>query len=146
MIKDSIEPGNAEIDGDSTVDVFLKDKAGNEYFIDITTVKNNLKGFESLKLKMLRWIALRASTDKTVNANSYIAIPYNPYYPEPYARWNSTIIDPKDDIKVQEDYWNFIGNNPNTYKELLEIFEEVGKELRDKIDEMFKDSPDEDII
>ena len=144
MIKDSIKPGKAEVDGDSTVDVFLKDKNGNEYYIDITTVKNNLKGFESLKLKMLRWIALRASIDKTVNANSFIAIPYNPYYPEPYARWNSTIIDPNEDIKVQEDYWNFIGKNPNTYKELLEIFEEVGKELREKIDEIFNNSSDDD--
>ena len=139
LIKDSIQQGEQEKDGDSTVDVFIRTKEGKEFFIDITTVKNNLKSFEALKLKMLRWIALRASIDKEVNANSYIAIPYNPYYPNDYLdnRWNSTILDRKNDILVQEDYWNFVGNNPNTYNELIDIFKEVGKEMQDEIEKLF---------
>lgn len=140
MIKETIQPGEEVKDGDSTVDVFIVDKDGNEFYVDITTVKNNLKSFEVLKLKMLRWIALRASIDKNVNANSYIAIPYNPYYPDDYleSRWNSTILDKKKDILVQEDYWNFVGNDKNTYKELLEIFSEVGKEMNAEINKLFE--------
>ncbi len=139
MIKEAIQHGEAVKDGDSTVDVFIVDKDGKEFYIDITTVKNNLKSFEVLKLKMLRWIALRASVDKDVNANSYIAIPYNPYHPEDYldSRWNSTILDREKDILVQEDYWNFVGNDKNTYTELLEIFSEVGKEMNEEISKLF---------
>ena len=140
MIKESIKQGEEKIDGDSTVDVFIIDDKGDEYYIDITTVKNNLKGFEVLKLKMLRWIALRASIDKNVKVNSYIAIPYNPYYPEDYleSRWNSTILDRNKDILVQEDYWNFVGGDPNTYNELIEIFKEVGEEMKEEINRLFE--------
>ena len=130
-IKKMIKPGQELIDGDSTVDVYIKKPNGEEYFFDITTVKNNLKGFESLKLKMLRWIALRASTDKTVNAHSFIAIPYNPYFPNDYlgSRWNSTILDRKNDILIQEDFWNLVGGDNNTYNDLLAVFKEIGKEI-----------------
>ena len=138
-IKELIKPGEALIDGDSTVDVYIKKPNGEEYFIDISTVKNNLKGFESLKLKMLRCIALRASTNKDVNAHSFIAIPYNPYYPNDYlgSRWNSTILDRQNDILVQEDFWNLVGGDDNTYNELLVLFEEIGREIAPLLNKLF---------
>lgn len=126
-------------DGDSTVDLYIRKPDGSEYYIDITTVKNNLKSFEVLKLKLLRWIALRASVNKNINIATYIAIPYNPYHPENYlsSRWNSTILDSNNDILVQEEFWNFVGNDKNTYNDLLCICEEVGKELKPKIETFF---------
>ena len=138
-IKEIIQEGTEDIDGDSTVDVFIRKPTGEEYYFDISTVKNNLKGFESLKLKMLRWIALRASIDKDVNAQSYIAIPYNPYYPNDYlgSRWNSTILDKEYDILVQEDFWNLVGGDPNTYNDLLKAFEEAGEEIKPLLNRLF---------
>lgn len=127
-----------EKDGDSTVDLYIKNpNDGSEYYIDITTVKNNLKGFEVLKLKMLRWAALRCSVKKDAKVNTCIGIPYNPYNPDPYLRWNATILDSKNDILVQEDLWNLIGNDPNTYNNLLQIFKEVGDELKQEIQDFF---------
>ena len=139
LIKKSIKPGTAEKDGDSTVDVFITDKNGKEYYIDISTVKNNLKGFEVLKLKMLRWVGLRLSTNPNADVGTYIAIPYNPYYPNDYmdSRWNTSILDGTNDILVQEDYWNLVGDNPNTYTELLEVFKEVGQEMKNTISKLF---------
>lgn len=138
-IKEIIQPGIDGVDGDSTVDVFIKKPNGEEYYFDISTVKNNLKGFESLKLKMLRWIALRASIDKTVKAQTFIAIPYNPYYPNDYlgSRWNSTILDKQYDILVQEDFWNLVGGDPNTYNDLLNVFEEAGEEIKPLLNRLF---------
>lgn len=138
-IKEIIQEGTEDIDGDSTVDVFIKKPTGEEYYFDITTVKNNLKGFESLKLKMLRWIALRASIDKDVSAQSYIAIPYNPYHPNDYlgSRWNSTILDKEYDILVQEDFWNLVGGDPNTYNDLLNVFEETGEAIKPLLQRLF---------
>lgn len=139
MIANSIKNGRALIDGDSTVDVYIRKPNGEEFFIDITTVKNNLKSFEVLKLKMLRWIGLRLSTNSDAKFNTLIAIPYNPYYPNEYinSRWNAVILDGKNDILVQDDFWNFIGNNSRTYDELLSIFAEVGNEIEVEINEFF---------
>lgn len=139
MILNSIQPGQLLVDGDSTVDVYIRKPTGEEFFIDITTVKNNLKGFEVLKLKMLRWIGLKLSTNCNSRFNTLIAIPYNPYHPNPYmdSRWNATILDGKNDILVQEEFWNFVGNDDNTYNELLEIFREVGQEIETEIENFF---------
>lgn len=138
-IKRIIKPGKYEVHGDSTVDLFIKKPNGTEFYFDITTVKNNLKSFEVLKQKMLNWIALRASIDKEVDAHTMIVIPYNPYYPNDYidSQWNSTILDKKHDILVQEEFWNLVGDNPNTFNELLDIFKIVGEELKEKVDEFF---------
>ncbi len=139
MIFNSIQQGEALVDGDSTVDVYIRKPNGDEYFIDITTVKNNLKGFEVLKLKMLRWIGLRLSTNHNARFNTLIAIPYNPYHPNPYldSRWNATILDGSNDILVQEEFWNFVGNDNNTYNELLDIFKEIGQEIEEEIENFF---------
>lgn len=138
-IKNRIQQGDEMIDGDSTVDVFIKKPNGEEYYFDITTVKNNLKGFESLKLKMLRWVALRASIDKSVNAHSYIAVPYNPYHPNDYlnSRWNSTILDKNNDILVQEHFWNLVGGDNNTYDDLISLFEEIRVEIAPMLNRLF---------
>ena len=137
MVYNSIQPGRPVVDGDSTVDVYIRTPNGIEYFIDITTVKNNLKSFEALKLKMIRWIGLRLSTNHEARFNTLIALPYNPYYPAPYFRWNATILDGTNDILIQEEFWNFVGNDNNTYTELIEIFQEVGQELHNEIDDFF---------
>lgn len=139
MVYNSIKPGRRLVDGDSTVDVYIRKPSGEEYFIDITTVKNNLKSFEALKLKMIRWIGLKLSTNPHARFNTLIALPYNPYYPEPYleSRWNATILDGTNDILIQEEFWNFVGDDCNTYNELIEIFREVGQELEDEINTFF---------
>lgn len=135
MIANSIKNGQALTDGDSVVDLYIKKPNGDEFFIDITTVKNNLKSFEVLKLKLLRWIGLKLSVDKNARFNTLIAIPYNPYYPNDYisSRWNATILDEKYDILVQDNFWNFVGNDNSTYTELLDIFKEVGNEVEEEI-------------
>lgn len=139
MIFNSIQPGKELVDGDSTVDVYIRKPTGEEFFIDITTVKNNLKGFEVLKLKMLRWIGLKLSTSHNTEFNTLIAIPYNPYHPKPYMdnRWNATILDGNNDILVQEEFWNFVGDDNHTYDELLDIFREVGQEIEEQIENFF---------
>lgn len=69
--------------------------------------------------------------------NTLIAIPYNPYAPKPYDRWTmSGMLDVKHELKVAENFWDFLGG-PGTYPELLDCFAEVGNEMRDEIDSYF---------
>lgn len=63
IIRKSIKQGKAIIDPDSIVDLFVKTKDAENYF-DITSTKPNMKEFVALKLKLLRWTALRLSQDK----------------------------------------------------------------------------------
>ena len=67
-----------------------------------------------------------------------LAIPYNPYHPEPYGRWTlKGLYDlEKGEILVGEGFWNFAASD-NTYEELLDVFQGVGEELMDEADEKF---------
>lgn len=136
-IRDNIKIGEAKKDPDSIVDLFVKIKDSENYF-DITSAKPNMKEFVALKLKLLRWTALRLSQFRDANVFTRLAIPYNPYHPEPYERWTlKGLYDLESgEILVGEEFWNFVASD-NIYEELLSIFQNVGDELRDEIDKKF---------
>ncbi len=137
LIRKSIKKGKPKKDPDSRVDLFVKIGDVENYF-DITSAKPNMKEFAILKLKLLRWTALRLSQDKEVKVFTRLAIPYNPYHPQPYERWTlKGLYDlNRGEILVGEDFWNFVANN-NIYDELLDVFQEAGDELREEIDKKF---------
>lgn len=111
-------------------DLWLK-KDGIETYISIKTVKPNLDQTEIAKKDML---LLKAHNP---NYNTFFGLFYNPGG-ENRGNYNWTIpnkiFDMKKDkvILIGKDYWNALGDK-NTYKDLLKIFERVGKETRKKI-------------
>ena len=131
-IKKFLSKGKAEKHPESIVDVFIKTPDA-EWYIDITTVKPNLKEFRSLRKKMLLWSALRFSGDppKKYKINTCIGIPYNPYDPEDYARWTGEECHPED-LLVQNDLWKVCAGY-DVYPELISIFKEIGQEMRAEI-------------
>jgi hypothetical protein len=137
QIREKIKKGQAEVDPDSVVDLFVNIK-GTENYFDITSAKPNMKEFVALKLKLLRWTALRLSQDKNVQVFTRLAIPYNPYHPEPYERWTlKGLYDLENgEVLVGEEFWNFAASD-SIYDELLDIFQKVGEELRTEIDRKF---------
>ncbi len=66
------------------IDLFLKSTNGLEYYFDLKTAKPNISDFRAYKRQLLEWVAIRGAQDNTVNVKTLIAIPYNPYEPEPY--------------------------------------------------------------
>ena len=97
-----------------------------------------MKEFVALKKKLLRWIGLRLSTDKDAEVIAALGLPYNPYYPKPYTRWTKGNMYDSSQLMVGEDFWNFIAGE-NVYDEFIDIFKEVGDELREKIKEIAKE-------
>ena len=76
-------------------------------------------------------------TDPKANVHTLIAIPYNPYEPEPYQRWTMKgMLDLPNELKVADEFWNFLGGE-GTYEDLLDCFEQAGIELRPEIDTYF---------
>lgn len=137
QIRKNIKRGESKTDPDSVVDLFVKIKDDENYF-DITSAKPNMKEFVALKLKLLRWTGLRLSQERKIQVFTRLAIPYNPYHPEPYERWTlKGLFDlEKGEILVGEEFWNFVAGD-NIYEELLDVFHEAGEELRDEIDKKF---------
>lgn len=136
-IKKSIKKGKMLEDPDKRVDVFIKKPDGTEIYFDVTSPKPNIKEFVALKKKILRWIGLRLSTNKNAKVITALGLPYNPYYPKPYNRWTKGNMYDSNQLMVGEDFWNFVAGE-NIYDEFIEIFKEVGEELREKINEIAK--------
>ena len=114
-------------------DLFLK-KGNEEYYIEIKTAKPNIDVFAKSKEKLLQWIALRKK-----KVNTILAIPYNPYHPEPYSRFTMQgFLDEEKELFVAEKFWELLGGK-GTYKEVLDIFDEVGKEFKEKIQKKIKE-------
>jgi hypothetical protein len=74
-----------------------------------------------------------------------LAFPYNPYHPQPYVRYTEEgMMQHQTDFLVGDEYWDFIGGE-NTFVDLLNVFDEVGKEYKDRLNKKFKDSAKEKI-
>jgi hypothetical protein len=119
------------------VDVKLIGQDGIIYLIDIKTAKPNAGGFKEFKRTLLEWVATTLASNPTVNVQTLIAIPYNPYDPKPYGRWTMRgMIDLENELKVADEFWDFLGGK-GAYNDLLCIFETIGIELRPEIDDYF---------
>ncbi len=119
------------------VDVFLIAKNDVEYYFDLKTAKPNMDEFKAHKRKMLEWAACRLQANPKAQLKTGLAIPYNPYEPEPYQRWTlAGLYDMPEELLVAGEFWDFLGGK-NSYQELLAVFERVGVELRPEIDARF---------
>jgi len=121
------------------VDIFLEKYNGEKFLFDLKTAKPNKGGFKEFKRTLLEWVASTFAQNPKAKINTLIAIPYNPYYPKPYERWTiSGMLDIENELKVAEEFWDFL-NGKDTYNDLLDCFEKVGCELREEIDNYFKE-------
>jgi hypothetical protein len=115
------------------VDFYMK-RNGIEYLFEIKTVKPNIDLFTASKRKLLEWIARLRRKAETI-----LAFPYNPYHPQSYIRFTEQgLLEHGKELLVGKEYWDFLGGE-NTYEELLEIFDQVGKFYKEKILEKIKE-------
>ncbi len=121
----------------TVVDIWLESNDGEQYLIDIKTVKPNIGNFQGYKRMLLEWTAAELAHDPDAKVNTFIAMPYNPYEPGPYRRWTMKgLFDLNKEILVAEELWEFLGGK-GTYSDLLDCFEKVGIELRLEIEGHF---------
>ena len=122
-------------------DIFLSGD-NTRYLIDLKTAKPNISGFEKHKQDMLEWAASILHQDPSLDVRTIIAIPYNPYEPEPYSRWTlrgMLEIENQSQLMVGDEFWNFLAGGQDIYQDLLDCFENVGYNMRDEIDEYFRE-------
>lgn len=119
------------------IDIKLVSHDRTIYLFDLKTAKPNAGGFKEFKRTLLEWVAATLAVNPTAIVQSLIAIPYNPYEPQPYSRWTMRgMLDLDNELKVANEFWDFIGG-VGAYEDLLNIFENIGIELRQEIDDYF---------
>lgn len=108
-------------------DIYVQRANGNEEYYSLKTVKPNLDQTEIAKRNMLYLTAADS------NCEAYFGLPYNPagegssyrkakhYYP-----FKLFQMDDDPCVLIGSNLWNKIGNDENTYQELLDLFAEVG--------------------
>ena len=136
VLQASAKDGKFQKDGNIVDFYMLKNKV--EHYFEIKTVKPNIDVFAKSKTKLLEWVARKRKPVKV-----YLAFPYNPYHPKPYSRFTEQgFMDHPNDFLIGEEYWNFLGGN-NTFNELLELFDHVGKickqDILDKIKQVARE-------
>lgn len=122
----SSKDGKAQKDG-RIADFYMR-RNGQEYYFEIKTVKPNIDVFTKSKTKLLEWIARRRSPVRV-----FLAFPYNPYHPQPYERFTEQgVLERRKEFLIGKEYWDFLGGE-NVFEELLDLFDKVGKEFKQKI-------------
>jgi len=108
-------------------DLYVKRPSGEEEFYSLKTVKPNLDQTEIAKRNMLRILAFNPISEV------YFALPYNPAGEGNLYRKSKHILpyrlfemDNDPCVLIGEKFWNKLGQDPNTYSELLSIFDKVG--------------------
>lgn len=128
VLKASAKNGTAQNEGRIADFYMLRD--GQEHYFEIKTVKPNIDVFTKSKSKILEWVARRRKPIKI-----FLAFPYNPYYPKPYERFTEQgLLERGKEFLIGNEYWNFLGGE-NTFEELLNLFDVVGKNYKEKIKE-----------
>ena len=83
---------------------------------------------------MLEWVAMKGRNGCNPKIKTIVAIPYNPYEPEPYERWTlQGLFDLEHEVLVGKEFWDFLGGS-GTYADLLQVFEEGGLALYAEIE------------
>lgn len=137
-IREVCQKGKMQNVGLTLVDLWMEKKSGELFLFDIKTAKPNAGGFKEFKRTLLEWAAAILAENPKAKVNTLIAIPYNPYDPQPYNRWTMRgMLDLENELKVGKEFWDFIGGK-NSYEDLLGCFERVGIELRGEIDAYFE--------
>jgi len=109
-------------------DLYLRDKAGHEYFFEIKSPRPNKGQCLEIAERLLRIHAITQKNRPQVNA--YFAMAYNPYGTrlEDYRHsFSLQYLDMQNEVLLGADFWTLVGGE-GTYEELLEIYQEVGRE------------------
>lgn len=108
-------------------DLYIRRADGKEEFYSLKTVKPNLDQTEIAKRDMLYTKACKESSEV------YFALPFNPagegndyrkVHSIPYKIFD---MDNDESVLIGAEFWNKVGQDPNTFNELIEVFEKVGQ-------------------
>ena len=112
----------------AVADLYLRDKDGHEYFFEIKSPKPNKGQCLEIAERLLRIHAILQKNRPYVH--TYFAMAYNPFgerFEDYQHSFALRYLDMRHQVLIGTDFWTLVGGE-GTYKELLEIYREVGRE------------------
>jgi hypothetical protein len=109
-------------------DLFLEEKNGNRWFFEIKSPKPNKGQCLEIAERLLRVHAI--TQEKRPKVNTYFAMAYNPYgeNKKDYKHsFGMQYLDMKNEVLLADEFWDIVGGK-GTFRELLDIYREVGRE------------------
>jgi len=124
-----------------TIDLFLIDKTGKEYYIEMKGPDPNKKEVRAAKEDLLNVVAMKKRTVKLKEFNDKVVVIFGVYYNNNEGKYNNWKVSPMFEqgtgLLVQEEFWNLLGGK-KTYEDLLEILKEVRKEIAPLIEDVME--------
>jgi len=131
------DPSNGRIQKEGRIADFYMKRDGVEQYFEIKTVKPNIDVITKSKAKLLEWVARKRTFIKV-----FLAFPYNPYHPKPYERFTlQGLLKQGEDFLIGKQFWDYLGGE-NTFVEILELFDSVGKSYKESIADKIKEVAD----
>jgi len=122
-----------------TIDLFLKDKFGKEYYIEMKGPDPNKKEVRAAKEDLLNIVAMKKREIKLDDFDKNTIIIFGVYYNNENGTYNNWKVSPMFEqgtgLLVQEEFWDLLGGK-GTYEDLLNVLEEVKKEISPLIEEV----------
>jgi hypothetical protein len=118
--------------------VITDPKNSHIYILEMKGPDPNTTEVPGAKRRLLVAIAWAYFKTNSDNVDSRLAIYYNNKYPKAYK--NPKVhyyFNPEGGTIVQEDFWNFLGKNNQTFTSLTNVFESYGKTNKKKIWDAF---------
>ena len=119
---------NLREDADGQIVDFYFKRGKDEYYVDIKTTGPNLPGFKGYREANLKWVA-RANK----KIHPVLALPYNPYAPEPYKKVGSDRMELGKDLLVGKEFWDLVGGSDGCYEDIEESFRKIGYDYFDRM-------------
>ncbi len=110
-------------------DLYILTKKNEELFFEIKSPKPNKGQCIEITERLLEIHALKKAGHPEVQ--TYYAMAYNPYGIEKSKYKHSFVInytDINNEVLIGKEFWSVVGNDENTYYEVLDIYREVGRE------------------
>lgn len=124
----------AEVPAGTRIDLYIRTHSGQDHCFEIKSAKPNKGQCREMKQRLLTALGIRRSAD----VFAWWGVPYNPYgtaeaYDHPYPE---RFFDFENEVKLGAGFWDFVGDSPGTYDELLTLYRAVGSDYTTRLDDL----------
>ncbi len=123
-----------EVAAATRIDLWVKTHGGEDHYFEMKSAKPNRGQCIEMKQRQLTALGIR----RNVRAFAWWGVPYDPYgrvdvYAHPYPL---RFFDFANEVKIGAAFWNFVGDDDETYDLLIALYREVGGEYTEQLDDL----------